>query len=127
MRHPADVWGRAAANPADSASSSACARASGTPGVSCASTDFEEVIRENLDIGRPDQMQLIFDRRVSRRTPGRFRTRVLRLPPGRLLDPECAFRIPPAGPWVLMTCNTPSRISFHGIEEEVQAYRLNMA
>jgi hypothetical protein len=38
---------------------------------------FEEVIRENLDIGRPDQMQLIFDRRVSRRTPGRFHTRVL--------------------------------------------------
>ena len=38
---------------------------------------FEEVIRENLDIGRPDQMQLIFDRRVTRRTPGRFRTRVL--------------------------------------------------
>lgn len=38
---------------------------------------FEEVIRENLDIGRPDQMQLIFERRVTRRTPGRFRTRVL--------------------------------------------------
>ena len=38
---------------------------------------FEEVIRENLDLGRPDQMQLILDRRVSRRTPGRFRTRVL--------------------------------------------------
>ena len=38
---------------------------------------FEEVIRENLDIGRPGQVQLIFDRRVSRRTPGRFRTRVL--------------------------------------------------
>jgi hypothetical protein len=38
---------------------------------------FEEVIRENLDIGRPDQMQLIFDRRVTRRTPGSFRTRVL--------------------------------------------------
>ena len=38
---------------------------------------FEEVIRENLDFGRPDQMQLIFDRRVSRRTPGRFRTRVM--------------------------------------------------
>jgi hypothetical protein len=34
---------------------------------------FEEVIRENLDIGRPDQMQLIFDRRVTRRTPGQFR------------------------------------------------------
>src|SRR3954466_12390153 len=38
---------------------------------------FEEVIRENLDIGRPDQVQLIFDRRITQRTPGRFRTRVL--------------------------------------------------
>jgi hypothetical protein len=38
---------------------------------------FEEVIRENLDIGRPNQGQLIFDRQVSRRTPGRFRTRVI--------------------------------------------------
>jgi hypothetical protein len=38
---------------------------------------FEEVIRENLDIGRPHQVQLIFGRRVSKRTPGRFRTRVL--------------------------------------------------
>jgi hypothetical protein len=38
---------------------------------------FEEVIRENLDLGRPDQMQLIFDRRVTRQTPGSFRTRVL--------------------------------------------------
>jgi hypothetical protein len=38
---------------------------------------FEEVIRENLDLGRPDQVQLIFGRRVSQRTPGRFRTRVL--------------------------------------------------
>lgn len=38
---------------------------------------FEEVIRENLDLGRPDQVQLIFDRRITRRTPGRFRTRVI--------------------------------------------------
>jgi len=38
---------------------------------------FEEIIRENLDIGRPDQVQLIFGRSVTRRTPGRFRTRVL--------------------------------------------------
>ena len=38
---------------------------------------FEEVIRENLDIGRPSQAQLIFDRRVNRRTPGAFRTRVI--------------------------------------------------
>lgn len=38
---------------------------------------FEQVIRENLDLGRPDRVQLIFARRVTRRTPGRFRTRVL--------------------------------------------------
>jgi hypothetical protein len=38
---------------------------------------FEEVIRENLDLGRPDQVQLLFTRRVSKRTPGRFRTRVV--------------------------------------------------
>jgi hypothetical protein len=38
---------------------------------------FEQVIRDNLDGGRPDQVQLIFDRRVMRTTPGRFRTRVL--------------------------------------------------
>ena len=33
---------------------------------------IEEVIRENLDIGRPSQVSLIFDRKVTRRTPGRF-------------------------------------------------------
>jgi len=38
---------------------------------------FEEVIRENLDLGRPDKVQLIFGRRVTRSTPGSFRTRVL--------------------------------------------------
>lgn len=38
---------------------------------------FEEVIRENLDLGRPDQVQLIFDRKITKRTPGRFRTRVI--------------------------------------------------
>ena len=38
---------------------------------------FKEVIRENLDLGRPDQVQLIFNRRVIRTTPGRFRTRVI--------------------------------------------------
>lgn len=41
---------------------------------------FEEVIRENIDIGRPDRVSAIFDRRIHRtgpnRTPGRFRTRV---------------------------------------------------
>ncbi len=38
---------------------------------------FEAVIRDHLDIGRPDQVALIFDRRISRRTPGTFRTRVI--------------------------------------------------
>lgn len=38
---------------------------------------FEQVLHENLDLGRPDQVQLIFNRRVTRRTPGRFRTRVI--------------------------------------------------
>jgi hypothetical protein len=38
---------------------------------------FEEVIRENIDLGRPDRVQLIFGRQVTRRTPGTFRTRVL--------------------------------------------------
>jgi hypothetical protein len=38
---------------------------------------FEEVIRDNLDLGRPDRVQLVFGRRITRRTPGRFRTRVI--------------------------------------------------
>lgn len=38
---------------------------------------FEQVIRENLDLGRPDRVQLIFGRGVRRNTPGSFRTRVL--------------------------------------------------
>ena len=33
---------------------------------------FEQVMRENLDLGRPDHVQLIFDRRVTRRTPSRL-------------------------------------------------------
>lgn len=39
---------------------------------------FEGVIRDHLDIGRPDQVALIFNRKINRRTPGTFRTRVLR-------------------------------------------------
>ena len=38
---------------------------------------FEGVIGDHLDIGRPDQIALIFHRRVNRCTPGLFRTRVL--------------------------------------------------
>jgi hypothetical protein len=35
---------------------------------------FEGVIRDHLDVGRPDQIALIFHRRVTRCTPGIFRT-----------------------------------------------------
>jgi len=42
---------------------------------------FDQVIHDNLAIGRPDQVGLIFDRRIIRKgpraTPGRFRTRVI--------------------------------------------------
>lgn len=38
---------------------------------------FEEVIRENLDLGRPSKVSLIFDRRIVKRTPGTFHTRVV--------------------------------------------------
>lgn len=38
---------------------------------------FEAVIRENLDMGRPDRVQLVFDRKVIKTTPGQFRTRVI--------------------------------------------------
>jgi hypothetical protein len=38
---------------------------------------FEGLIRDHLDIGRPHEVALIFDRRVSQRTPGCFRSRVI--------------------------------------------------
>src|SRR5215471_4505194 len=38
---------------------------------------FEEIIRDNLDLGRPDRVQLIFDRVVTKKTPGEFRTRLI--------------------------------------------------
>jgi len=38
---------------------------------------FEAVIRENLDLGRPDRVQLVFDRKIIGSTPGRVRTRVI--------------------------------------------------
>jgi hypothetical protein len=40
-----------------------------------------QLIRDNLDLGRPDRVSLIFDRKIIRKgrraTPGRFRTRVI--------------------------------------------------
>src|SRR5215218_2335205 len=38
---------------------------------------FEQTIRDNLDIGRPDRVALIFARQVRRNTPGVFGTRVI--------------------------------------------------
>lgn len=38
---------------------------------------FEEAIRDHIDLGRPNSIQLIFGRHITSRTPGRFRTRVL--------------------------------------------------
>jgi hypothetical protein len=38
---------------------------------------FEGVIRDHLDVGRPDEITLLFQRRVKRCTPSPFRTRVV--------------------------------------------------
>jgi hypothetical protein len=38
---------------------------------------FEQTIRDQLTLGRPDQIAVVFARRVSSRTPGRFHTRVI--------------------------------------------------
>ena len=38
---------------------------------------FEQTIRDQLTLGRPDQVAVVFGRRVSRQTPGRFHTRVI--------------------------------------------------
>jgi hypothetical protein len=38
---------------------------------------FEQVIRENLDLGRPEEVQLLFNRRILRNTRARLRTRVV--------------------------------------------------
>ena len=38
----------------------------------------EDLIRDNLDLGRPDRVSLIFERRVTKRTPSEFHTRVIR-------------------------------------------------
>jgi hypothetical protein len=38
---------------------------------------FEEVLRDNLDLGRPNRLQVLFPRKITRATPGRFQTRVI--------------------------------------------------
>ena len=39
---------------------------------------FESVIRDHLDVGRPDQIALVFNRRTNQCSRARFRTRVVR-------------------------------------------------
>jgi hypothetical protein len=49
---------------------------------------FEGVIRDNLDMGRPSMVALIFGRRVNKATPGTFRTKVVT----RGVDPQiCSY------------------------------------
>jgi hypothetical protein len=38
---------------------------------------FEEVIRKHLDLGRAEKVSLIFNRRITKRAPGTFHTRVI--------------------------------------------------
>jgi hypothetical protein len=38
----------------------------------------ECLIRDNLDLGRPDRVSLLFERRVTKRTPSEFHTQVIR-------------------------------------------------
>ena len=36
----------------------------------------ETIIRDNLDLGRPDRVSLLFERRVTKATPSEFQSRV---------------------------------------------------
>src|SRR6266699_5810884 len=38
---------------------------------------FEALVADNLDLGRPDAVKLIFDRRIQRNTPGTFATKIV--------------------------------------------------
>jgi hypothetical protein len=51
---------------------------------------FEGLIRDHLDIGRPQQVVLVFDRRLTARTPGKFSTKVVT----RGVDPQisCTYK-----------------------------------
>jgi hypothetical protein len=38
---------------------------------------FEQTIKDQLDLGHPDRVQIVFDRKITRRTPGIFQTKVI--------------------------------------------------
>jgi hypothetical protein len=46
---------------------------------------FQAAIGEHLDLGRPEQVRLLVDRRITRQPPGRFQTRLIT----RDIDPTC--------------------------------------
>ena len=45
---------------------------------------FEQLIGDHLDLGRPESVSLIFDRKITKCTPGNFRTNVIT----RDVDPQ---------------------------------------
>jgi hypothetical protein len=49
---------------------------------------FERILPDQLCLGRPDEVSLVFKRKITRRTPGRFLTRVL----GRGVEPAIQIR-----------------------------------
>jgi hypothetical protein len=57
---------------------------------------FEEIIPDNRDRGRPDRAQLLFDRVVTKKTPGQFRPRVIQegVPPSRHIHDQHFDRKP---------------------------------
>ncbi|MDP9442603.1 MAG: hypothetical protein M3P34_10600 [Actinomycetota bacterium] len=82
-RSPPPIAGPATATSSPSASSSTpTPRCSTGPGNGRAW--FEAAIRDHLDLGRPERVSLVVDRRINRRTPGRFATKVV----SRGVDPQ---------------------------------------
>jgi len=49
---------------------------------------FEGLIRDHLDIGRPGQVVLLFDRKLTSRTPGKFSTKIIT----RGVDPQVSCK-----------------------------------
>ena len=105
---------------------------------------FEQLIRDNIDIGRPDKVNIVFDRKIRLRgknpTPGTFRTSPListtctRIPgmrfPTRASRPSWAPAAhsrsgPPASP--VATCGTtspPARENARGHDQRPDHLRL---
>ena len=71
---------------------------------------FEGLIRDHLDIGRPDRVAMIFERKVSSRTPGAFRTKVIT----RGVDPQvCCYYKSSRLKQYLILCSQRKKCSRH--------------